>query len=234
MKRALLALLAALLFAPAAAQRPSSAVRQPSPTAQRMERAGLVDVARLDTTLRVDLMYARADNFTGRVLYGDLTEAYLHPEAARALVEAQRLLRTIHPGYRLLVCDAARPMSVQQTMWEAVAGTPSENYVSNPANGGGTHNYGFAVDVTIYDLVRRDTIPMGVPVDHLFSESHIDREAELVRTGRISTEAKANRELLRYVMMQAGFHPLRTEYWHFNYKGYRREGLRRAGYRVIE
>ena len=199
-----------------------------------MERAGLVDVARLDTTLRVDLMYARADNFTGRVLYGDLTEAYLHPEAARALVEAQRLLRTIHPGYRLLVCDAARPMSVQQTMWEAVAGTPSENYVSNPANGGGTHNYGFAVDVTIYDLVRRDTIPMGVPVDHLFSESHIDREAELVRTGRISTEAKANRELLRYVMMQAGFHPLRTEYWHFNYKGYRREGLRRAGYRVIE
>lgn len=199
-----------------------------------MERAGLVDVARLDTTLRVDLMYARADNFTGRVLYGDLTEAYLHPEAARALVEAQRLLRTIHPGYRLLVCDAARPMSVQQTMWEAVAGTPSENYVSNPANGGGTHNYGFAVDVTIYDLVRRDTIPMGVPVDHLFSESHIDREAELVRTGRISAEAKANRELLRYVMMQAGFHPLRTEYWHFNYKGYRREGLRRAGYRVIE
>ena len=234
MKRALLALLAALLFAPAAAQRPSSAVRQPSPTAQRMEQAGLVDVARLDTTLRVDLMYARADNFTGRVLYGDLTEAYLHPEAARAMVEAQRLLRTIHPGYRLLVCDAARPMSVQQTMWEAVAGTPSENYVSNPANGGGTHNYGFAVDVTIYDLVRRDTIPMGVPVDHLFSESHIDREAELVRTGRISAEAKANRELLRYVMMQAGFHPLRTEYWHFNYKGYRREGLRRAGYRVIE
>lgn len=119
-------------------------------------------------------------------------------------------------------------------MWDAVAGTPSENYVSNPANGGGTHNYGFAVDVTIYDLVRRDTIPMGVPVDHLFSESHIDREADLVRTGRISAEAKANRELLRYVMTRAGFRPLRTEYWHFNYKGYRREELRRAGYRVIE
>lgn len=223
-----------LFLAPLLLLTAAAAAQTSSPATQRMERAGLVDVARLDTTLRVDLMYARADNFTGRVLYTDLRAAYLHPEAASALVEAQRLLRTIHPDYRLLVCDATRPMSVQQTMWDAVAGTPSENYVSNPANGGGTHNYGFAVDVTIYDLMRRDTIPMGVPVDHLFSESHIDREADLVRTGRISAEAKANRELLRYVMTRAGFRPLRTEYWHFNYKGYRREELRRAGYRVIE
>ena len=227
MKRALLAAISLLLAASATAQ-------TSSPTAQRMEQAGLVNVARLDSTLRVDLMYARPDNFTGKILYDDLSEAYLQPEAARALVEAQRLLRAIHPDYRLLVCDAARPMSIQQTMWDTVVGTPSENYVSNPANGGGTHNYGFAVDVTIYDLVRRDTIPMGVEVDHLFSESNIDREAELVREGRISAEAKANRELLRYVMTQAGYQPLRSEYWHFNYKGYRREELRRNGYRAIE
>jgi len=227
MNRLLPALFAPLLAAAAAAQTPPSA-------AQRMERAGLVDVARLDTTLRVDLMYARADNFTGKVLYTDLRKAYLRPEAARALVEAQRLLRAVHPHYRLLVCDAARPMSVQRAMWETVAGTPSQNYVSNPAHGGGTHNYGFAVDVTIYDLVRRDTIPMGAAVDQLTRESHIDREAELVRAGRISAEAKANRELLRYVMTQAGFRPLRTEYWHFNYKGYRREELLRAGFRAIE
>ena len=61
-----------------------------------MEQAGLVNVARLDSTLRVDLMYARPDNFTGKILYD---EAYLQPEAARALVEAQRLLRAIHPDY---------------------------------------------------------------------------------------------------------------------------------------
>lgn len=226
MKRPFSAVLALLLAVSATAQ-------TLSPTARRMEQAGLVDVARLDSTLRIDLMYARADNFTGKILYEDLTEAYLQPEAAQALVEAQRLLRTIHPDYRLLVCDAARPMSIQQTMWNTVAGTPSEDYVSNPANGGGTHNYGFAVDVTIYDLVRGDTIPMGVPVDHLFSESNIDREAELVRSGKISAEAKANRELLRYVMTQAGYRPLRSEYWHFNYKGYRRDWLRSNGYRAI-
>ena len=207
---------------------------QSGSTAQRMQQAGLVNVTELDSTIRVDLMYARADNFTGKILYEELTEAYLQPAAARALVEAQRLLRTIPPDYRLLVCDATRPMSVQQTMWETVVGTPSENYVSNPANGGGTHNYGFAVDVTIYDLVRGDTIPMGVAVDHLFSESNIDREAELVREGRISAEAKANRELLRYVMTRAGYQPLRSEYWHFNFKGYRREELRKNGYKAIE
>lgn len=55
-----------------------------------MERAGFVDVRSMDSTIRVSLMYARADNFTGRVLYTDLHEAYLHPKAARALAKAQK------------------------------------------------------------------------------------------------------------------------------------------------
>lgn len=42
-----------------------------------MERSGFVDVRSMDSTIRVSLMYARADNFTGRVLYTDLHEAYL-------------------------------------------------------------------------------------------------------------------------------------------------------------
>ena len=75
----------------------------PGRTAQAMERSGFVDVRSMDSTIRVSLMYARADNFTGRVLYTDLHEAYLHPKAARALAKAQKILKASHPELSLKV-----------------------------------------------------------------------------------------------------------------------------------
>lgn len=189
--------------------------QQPGATAQAMARQGLVDIHELAPDIPVSLMYARADNFTGRVLYKDLKEAYLHPKAAKALAKAQRILKKSHPELTLKVYDAARPMHIQQIMWNVVAGTPKNIYVSNPKNGGGMHNYGMAVDVTLADE-KGDSIPMGTLIDHLGPEAHIDREAQLVQKKVISAEAKRNRELLRSVMKQAGFKPLRTEWWHFN------------------
>ena len=44
-------------------------------------------------------MYATADNFTGQLLYDDLKEAYLHPDALTSLIRAQRLLKEKHPEY---------------------------------------------------------------------------------------------------------------------------------------
>ena len=185
-------------------------------TALSMERQGMVDVQKVDPTIRVSLMYARADNFTGTVLYGDLRRAYLHPKAAQALARAQKHLRRIAPGLSLKVYDAARPMSIQKRMWDKVKNTPKYFYVSNPARGGGLHNYGMAVDITIC-RANGDTIPMGTKVDHMSRLSHIDREDALARQGRLSRTALHNRRLLRRVMRQAGFKPLRTEWWHFNY-----------------
>ena len=193
-----------------------AASAQKSVTAQSMERQGMVDVTTLDSTIHVSLMYARPDNFTGRILYADLREALLHPRAARALCEAQRLLKKRRPDLSLKIYDAARPMSVQAQMWQVVAGTPQQNYVSNPRNGGGLHNYGMAVDVTLCDAQSGDTLDMGTKVDHLGVESHIDRETELVSRHVISREALDHRLLLRSVMKEAGFTPLRTEWWHFN------------------
>ena len=115
---------------------------QKSKTAQSMEAQGLVDITSLDSTIRVSLMYSRADNFTGKVLYSDLREAYLHPKAAKALAQAQKLLKDKRPDLSLIVYDAARPMTIQQKMWNVVAGTSKNIYVSNPKNGGGLHNYG--------------------------------------------------------------------------------------------
>ena len=186
-----------------------------SATALSMERQGMVNVQSVDPTIRVSLMYSRPDNFTGRVLYDDLREGYLHPKAAKALAMAQKRLKELHPELSLIIFDATRPMSIQQKMWNVVKGTSKNIYVSNPANGGGMHNYGMAVDISIC-RENGDTIPMGALVDHMSSLSHIDHEDVLVRTKRMTEEARANRQLLREVMAVGGFKPLRTEWWHFN------------------
>ena len=47
-----------------------------------MERQGLVEVRSVDPTLHVSLMYGRADNFTGRVLYTDLDLCSWSPTSA--------------------------------------------------------------------------------------------------------------------------------------------------------
>lgn len=186
-----------------------------SKTALRMDKLGFQNIAEKDSTIAIRLMYARPDNFVGKVMYTDLKEAYLHPEAMKSLMKAQKLLQQYHPGYRLVIYDAARPMAVQQQMWNAVKGTSKNIYVSNPARGGGLHNYGMAVDVSIIDA-KGDSIPMGTKVDYLGKAAHITNEAQMVKEKKMSQQAYQNRLLLRRVMTEAGFRPLSTEWWHFN------------------
>lgn len=186
-----------------------------SADARRMAAQGLKNIADEAPEVRISLMYTRADNFTGRVLYTSLREAYLHPITMKALKKADERLRQLRPDLRLMVMDATRPMSVQQKMWDAVKNTNQKIYVSNPKNGGGLHNYGLAVDLTLCDL-NGDTLTMGVKIDNMTSLSHIDKEGLLLKQGKISREAYDNRRLLREVMRYAGFKPLRTEWWHFN------------------
>ena len=150
-----------------------------------------------------------------------LSDAVLSAMAGRTataacLVKAQRLLRQKHPGYSLIVYDAARPMSVQQQMWNVVKGTKRQRYVSNPARGGGMHNYGLAVDISIIDA-KGHPLDMGTPFDHLGPLSGITNEASFVKSGKLTAAQRNNRLLLRRVMKSAGFKPLPSEWWHFNY-----------------
>ncbi len=177
--------------------------------------AGLVDVGQMDTSLRVEMMYARPDNFMGKVLYAGITKAWLRPEAAHMLADAQKALQAEYPGRRLIVYDAARPMSVQRRMWAVAVKTGKTNYVSNPSKGGGLHNYAMAVDVSVLDESGRP-LDMGTPVDFLGKEAHTDQEAVLVRAGLITRDACDNRQLLRRIMRKAGFTSIRYEWWHFN------------------
>lgn len=72
---------------------------------------------------------------------------------------------------------------------------------------------------------------MGTPVDHLGSEANIDKEERMVRNGVISETEHQNRLLLRRVMTAAGFKPLRTEWWHFNFVSKRQA---QAAYKLLD
>lgn len=176
---------------------------------------GMVDISELDSTIRVQLVYASTDNFLGKPVYAGITRAWLHPDAAKKLVAAQQMLKKEYPELTLVVYDAARPMEVQRKMWAMVRGTDKVNYVSNPSNGGGLHNYGMAVDVTILDKDDRP-LPMGTPFDFFGEEAHTNNENALLAAGKITHEAFENRRLLRRIMRNAGFRVIPYEWWHFN------------------
>jgi D-alanyl-D-alanine dipeptidase len=139
-----------------------------------------------------------------------------NPDAAYALIEAQKALKRLYPSYSLIIYDAARPMSVQKKMWNVVEGTSKYKYVSNPNRGGGLHNYGLAVDISIQDSLGQP-LPMGTKVDHLGMEAHITDEIGLVHNGKMSETERQNRLLLRKVMKETGFRALPSEWWHFNF-----------------
>lgn len=180
----------------------------------KLRSFGLVSIRALDSSIGILLKYATEDNFMHRNLYGNLTEAYFVPEIAERLVNAQTMLRKDHPSLSFLIYDAARPMSIQRQMFETVRGTAQEIYVASPLAGGGYHNYGLAVDLTIVDE-KGTPLDMGSGFDCFDDSSHVGNEDELVVTGRISPEARANRQLLLKYMSSAGFDQNPTEWWHF-------------------
>lgn len=195
-----------------------------------LKSKGYVDIQEINPDILVELKYATPDNFMGRKVYQDLTKAWLHPDAAQKLHRAQQILQREKPGYSLLIYDAARPIAVQRIMWNLVRGTKNTYYVSNPAKGGGLHNYGMAVDVTIVND-KGQPLQMGTPYDFFGPEANTDKEEELLRTKKISRTEFWNRRLLRRVMKEAGFRPIKSEWWHFNACS---RQTARAQYRLIE
>ena len=190
---------------------------QDEPTAkeQALEGLGLVDVSTLDAGIKVQMVYATPYNFMGKVLYEDLNRAYLQPDVAQKLLAAYKALQKLRPDLTLIVYDAARPVSIQREMWNMVKGTDWDYYVANPEKGGGMHNFGAAVDLSLMDCTGK-TLEMGTPYDYFGEEANIDKEEELVRKGLITPRELKNRLLLRKIMTEAGFRTVKSEWWHFN------------------
>ena len=197
---------------------------------QRLIAEGFVDVRTLDDSIMVDLKYARVDNFMGINVYGDFIRAYLRPAAAQKLVKANEILKKRHAHLCILVADALRPRSIQHKMWEKVVTTPKQPYVANPHTGS-MHNYGGAVDVSLYNTETEELLDMGTPLDFFGPLAAPRLENQFLRAGKLNEEQIANRLILRNAMCEAGWHQLQIEWWHFD--AFPKDYIRR-NYSIIE
>ena len=178
---------------------------------------GLVDIEKEIPGIKVELKYSTTDNFFGKDVYGDHIRCYLQPVVAEMLGKAQANLQKEYPNLTLLVYDGVRPLSVQQILWDSLDKPDSVKplYVADPKIGG-LHNYGVAVDLTIFDLERGEVLDMGTTYDYFGYPAYPDRELEMLAEGKITKAQVANREILRKVMKGAGFTGIGSEWWHFN------------------
>ena len=177
----------------------------------------LIDIQEVNPRILVDLKYATSDNFMKTKLYSRLNRAYLQKDVALRLSHCQDYLSQIKPGYKLLIYDAVRPVSVQQKMWDATDSLPPLDrgkYVSNPRNRS-LHNLGAAVDLTICDETG-EPLDMGAGYDEFRKIAYPELEREFLQSGELTKQHIENRELLRKVMRKEGFRNIPTEWWHFN------------------
>lgn len=196
-----------------------------------IEFEGLIDVQSLNKDIFCELKYATDDNFMGFKLYHSIKRPYLQPDVAERLSKCQDYLSEIDSSLHLLIYDAARPVSVQKLMWDALDSIPPGlrgRYVSNPGHRS-LHNLGAAVDITICDD-RRVVMDMGAGFDEFAEIAYPRMEYHFLKTGELSQQQYDNRLLLRRVMKSQRFRQLPTEWWHYN--AYSRD-VARTKYKVL-
>jgi len=168
--------------------------------------ADLVELTRLDPTIKLEIRYATTNNFLGTRFY-DQARAFLQRPAAEAVVRANAALHRL--GYGILVHDAYRPWYVTKMFWDATP--PAKRWlVADPAHGS-RHNRGAAVDLTLYDLKTDRPVSMPSTYDESTDRAFADYP------GGTSLQ-RWHRALLRREMEAQGFTVNPQEWWHFDYK----------------
>ncbi|VEP15028.1 D-alanyl-D-alanine dipeptidase [Hyella patelloides LEGE 07179] len=170
--------------------------------------------------------------------YGQRSPYCLRQGVVEALEMAQFFLGTSHPGWKLKIYDAYRPVGVQQFMvdytfdlllkkhhltpstvsaqqrqniWEQVYqlwAVPSIEKELPPP-----HSTGAAIDLTLVNSYN-NVIDMGGEIDELSERSHpnyYQKSKQLVEQ-----QYHRHRQLLNQVMTLAGFMRHPGEWWHFS------------------
>jgi D-alanyl-D-alanine dipeptidase len=181
----------------------------PPKTPEATRTADLVELVKLDPTIKLDIRYAGTNNFLGKPVYKE-SRAFLQRPAAEALLKAHRDLA--RSGYGLLIHDGYRPWAITKLFWDMTSGFQRE-FVANPATGS-KHNRGCAVDLTIYDLATGQAVEMPGGYDEMTPRSYPDYPGG-------TSEQRARRDLLRKAMESHDFTVEPNEWWHFNYVAWR-------------
>ena len=168
----------------------------------------LVELVKLDSTLRLDIRYATNNNLVGRPVYTE-ARAFLQRPAAEALIKVSEALKPL--GYGLLIFDGYRPWSVTKLFWDI---TSDENkiFVANPKDGS-RHNRGCAIDLSLYDLNSGKEIQMTGEYDEMTERSFPNFEGGTI-------EQRKARDLLINQMERNGFKVYEYEWWHFDFQGW--------------
>ena len=171
--------------------------------------------------------------------YDGKSPYYLRQGVLDRVVRAQVSLQQIHPGWRIQIFDAYRPVEVQQYMVDytfsqtvrdrqldlanlseaqqqsilddvyQIWAIPSFDLATPPP-----HSTGAAIDITLVDEAGR-LINMGSPIDEMSDRSLPEYFANSLDP--IEIQYHQNRQLLDRIMTDSGTirHP--SEWWHFSY-----------------
>ena len=157
--------------------------------------------------IRLDIRYATSNNIMHRPVY-HTAAAFLRLPAAKALKDIQQQLKPM--GYGLKIYDGYRPYRVTVEFYEAYH---DSNFVASPYTGS-RHNRGCAVDLTLIDLKTGRELEMPTPYDAFTKEASATWPT-------ISEQARKHRKLLQEVMLQHGFVIYPSEWWHFDFAGWK-------------
>lgn len=172
------------------------------------KQTDLVELIKLDSTIKLDIRYATNNNLVGRSVYTE-ARAFLQRPAAEALVKINASLKPL--GYGLLVFDGYRPWSVTKLFWD-ITSEENKKFVADPKKGS-RHNRGCAVDLSLYDLATGKEIEMTGVYDEMSERSYPDYKGG-------TEQQRKMRELLRSKMEANGFTVYPYEWWHYDFNGW--------------
>ena len=185
------------------------------------DAGGFVNLKDVIPEAQIEIRYATSHNFVGDIINGyEEGICLMTKEAAAALMNANNALK--QQGYTIKIYDAYRPQSAvdhfvswsndyndQRMKSEFYPELDKSVLFSNgyiAAYSG--HSHGSTIDLTLVDLSTGEEVDMGGTFDYFGTLSHPDY------TG-ITSQQYENRMTLRSAMINNGFSPLSTEWWHF-------------------
>lgn len=200
------------------AVRPVGTTSPSGPLSEEARAAGFVDVRTVVPDAILDLRYATTNNFTKVQLYPANARCLVHQSMAPGLGAAANSLRA--QGHVLVFWDCYRPHEVQVKMFQVV---PDPAWVARPGPYARSHVAGRSVDVTFAGSqppCPRERLVSGICSADMGTDfDDFSARATAYATEGVSTEAQANRKLLRDAMSYGGLAVYAGEWWHFDGPG---------------